>query len=432
VVEDGCESAVANKISSLTADGDGCAFFVGDLSDIVHKHQVWLSELPQVEPFYAVNCNDDPAVLSVLARLGAGFACANKAEMQKVMNLDVRASHIIYANPCKQSSHIQWAGHQGVDMLTFDSEVELFKIKAKHPNAKLILQVVLQAFDNVDVTEAGIMQFGCHMEQVPHLLSIARQLDLDIVGLSFHIRPGCGHTSTYVDAIMSARAIFDLAAVEGFSFNLLDIGGGFPGHKSSPGLSFGEIAAALRPALEQYFPESEGIHIIAESGQYFVASAFTLAVNIVAQRTVTCNSGADSGYTDTSTNKMNVYYVNDGVYGSFSGLLSGQISSEPSLIEPARFMEEPLHLSSIFGPSCDELDCITGRCLLPQLDVGDWLLFSNMGAYTMNTSAACSGGSWVPACHYVMTEDLWAQLGRHMPPLYSQHCESDSLAYLDR
>ena len=37
---------------------------------------------------------------------------------------------------------------------------------------------------------------------------------------------------------------------------------------------------------------------------------------------------------------------------------------------------------SIWGPTCDSMDCITKEGLLPKLDVGDWLYFDNMGAYT--------------------------------------------------
>ena len=59
-----------------------------------------------------------------------------QAEMQTVLSLDVRASRLMFVNPCKQSTHIQWAARHAVDIMTFDSEMELVKIKAKHPSAK--------------------------------------------------------------------------------------------------------------------------------------------------------------------------------------------------------------------------------------------------------------------------------------------------------
>ena len=50
----------------------------------------------------------------------------------------------------------------------------------------------------------------------------------------------------------------------------------------------------LRPALDQYFPEDMGVRIIAEPGRYFAASAFTLAVNIIAKRTISASDSTST------------------------------------------------------------------------------------------------------------------------------------------
>ena len=47
-----------------------------------------------------------------------------------------------------------------------------------------------------------------------------------------------------------------------------------------------QICSILNPSLEEYFPVSSGVRIIAEPGRYYSASAFTLVVNVVARRTV--------------------------------------------------------------------------------------------------------------------------------------------------
>ena len=48
-------------------------------------------------------------------------------------------------------------------------------------------------------------------------------------------------------------------------------------------------------ALDKYFPE-ESIQIIAEPGRYFVASAFTIGVNVIAKRVVTRDRKGESKY----------------------------------------------------------------------------------------------------------------------------------------
>lgn len=51
-------------------------------------------------------------------------------------------------------------------------------------------------------------------------------------------------------------------------------------------------------ALDQYFPEDEGVRIIAEPGRYYVSSAFTLAVNIIAKRIVARDQDGKSNNQD--------------------------------------------------------------------------------------------------------------------------------------
>ena len=59
-----------------------------------------------------------------------------QTEIQLVQSLGVDPGRIIYANPCKQVSQIKYASAHGVQMMTFDSEVELMKVARCHDNAK--------------------------------------------------------------------------------------------------------------------------------------------------------------------------------------------------------------------------------------------------------------------------------------------------------
>jgi len=53
-------------------------FYVVDLGRLLELHEGWTEALPAVQPFYAVKCNNDPALLKTLAALGTGFDCASK------------------------------------------------------------------------------------------------------------------------------------------------------------------------------------------------------------------------------------------------------------------------------------------------------------------------------------------------------------------
>jgi ornithine decarboxylase len=111
--------------------------YVFDIGDVVRKHQIWIEQMPRVQPFYAVKCNDNNVVLETLAALGTGFDCASKGELSKIMSLGVSPDRVIYAQPAKPASHMRYAASVQPDMMmTFDCDVELHKIKLYCPNAK--------------------------------------------------------------------------------------------------------------------------------------------------------------------------------------------------------------------------------------------------------------------------------------------------------
>jgi ornithine decarboxylase len=97
----------------------------------------------------------------------------------------------------------------------------------------------------------------------------------------------------------------------GYDFDLLDIGGGFPGADNACP-SFQDMAADIRGSLDLHFPHGCGVRIIGEPGRFLVAAAFTLVTCVIGRRQVAKEDGTDLRY---------MYYVNDGVYGSFNCIL---------------------------------------------------------------------------------------------------------------
>ncbi|EDV23538.1 uncharacterized protein TRIADDRAFT_27475 [Trichoplax adhaerens] len=382
----------------LSKDKDD-PFYIVNVGNILKKHKTWLSLLPRVEPFYAVKCNDDRNVLATLSALGIGFDCASMAEIKAVLKLGVPPSKIVYANPCKQASHLKFAAKREVSMMTFDNEPELHKVKQLHPTAKLILRLLTD--DSKSLCRLG-QKYGAPLKTVPNLLQVARNLDLNVVGISFHVGSGCYDASAFSSAVEIAKTAFDYGKSMGFQFDILDIGGGFPGSPRAT-VSFEEISATLNKALNKHFPVESGVRIIAEPGRYYVASAFNLAVNVIAKRQVNDDNTQAQGKQHAYRNQKYMYYVNDGVYGSFNCLLYDHAIVYPKTLGRDN---EQQYSSSIWGPTCDGLDCVMKECMLPELDVGDWMYFEDMGAYTA-AAASNFNGFQKPLAYYVIEEKVW-------------------------
>jgi hypothetical protein len=159
-------------------------FYVCDLGEIVRQYKQWNELLPRIQPFYAVKCNPDPLVLKTLAKCGTGFDCASKAEVQLALDAGVSSSQIIYANPCKQASHIRYATARGVNVMTFDNADELYKIKQIAPYSQLVLRILTD--DSKSLCRFGV-KFGASLAIVPILLQIAKELELEVIGIRYKL-----------------------------------------------------------------------------------------------------------------------------------------------------------------------------------------------------------------------------------------------------
>ncbi|XP_063313238.1 antizyme inhibitor 2-like [Pelobates fuscus] len=385
-----------NDISKTDRD----AFLVADLGEIVKKHLRFLKALPRVKPFYAVKCNSSIAVIQILDELGTGFDCASKTEIALVQAMGVKPEHIIYANPCKQISHIKFAATCGIQIMTFDNEVELLKVSQSHPNAKMILRIV--ADDSKSSIQLSV-KYGATLNTCGHLLETAKNLKVEVIGVSFHVGSGCNDPRAYAQSIADARLVFEMASEFGHKMRLLDIGGGFPGSEDSK-IRFEQIADVINTALDLYFPESSAVDIIAEPGRYYVESAFSLAVNIIAKKEVQIETSGSDGE-GNGINKQIFYYLNDGIYGSFSCIFFEHGDVKP-IVHKKLSPDQPIYSSSLWGPTCDGLDRIAEHLRLPELYVGDWLLFNNMGAYTVATSCSFNG-FLPPPIHFAMSRQTW-------------------------
>lgn len=379
-------------------------FFIGDLGDIINKHKKWSKCLPRVEPFYAVKCNDLKPVIKLMSDMGLSFDCASKIEIEKVRNFGVDPSRIIYANPCKQTSSLVHARNNGVSLMTFDNEDELLKIKTVYPDARLVLRI--NTSPRYKVTVYLGKKFGCHHSKSSHLLEVAHELGLNVIGVSFHVGFGCQEIGAFEDAICLARAVFEKGVNLGFNMYLLDIGGGIPG-KEIPNFAFEKIAEGLNQSLDRHFPQRD-VRIIAEPGQYYVDSAFSVAVNIIGKRIDHDHSHDERANTNLPIGAKFMYYLNDGVHGNF--YLAGR---DPGRYVPLHFKNDPcLYSSSVWGPTCDPFDLIHENIQLPEHNVGEWLYFSNMGAYTFTISTSFNNMQTVKQ-NFICDRNLWEEVYKY-------------------
>jgi ornithine decarboxylase len=284
------------------------------------------------------------------------------------------------------SSHIKYARDNNVNMMTFDCEEELYKIKLHHPYSQLLLRI---AVDDSNSLCKFNKKFGCPLKQVEELLNIAKLLDLKIVGFSFHVGSGCFSANSFYTAIEDCKKSKEIANKMGININIIDIGGGFPGGNTYVKLTFEEIAIKVNEAINDFFKkeaDNNQIIFICEPGRFFSEKTHTLVLNVIGKKKIIENE-----------EPIIIYYLNDGIYGSFNCIY---FDNKTPILQPFNNRDGILHKSRLFGPTCDSIDIITEATMLPELKIGDCIYAEDFGAYT-SASSSCFNGFKTNICKYI-------------------------------
>lgn len=266
-----------------------------------------------------------------------------------------------------------------------------------HSNARLVLRI--KTDDTGSICRFSC-KFGADLQDVEYLLRLAKNLELNVIGVSFHVGSGCRDKYLYKTAIQNCYHVYEIAKKLGINIELVDLGGGFPGYKSKQiHVSFEEIAQIINESIKEYFYDKEQekyiVEFIAEPGRFMVGSSHTLVLSIINKK-VKINKETNE--------KEIIYYVNDGVYGSLNNIIYDHFVISDENLFPFNERNEKRYKSRMFGCSCDSVDQLSGDIMLPDLLCGEYLYVEDMGAYTIavHQHEQVFNGFLTPIVHYVM------------------------------
>lgn len=335
----------------------GSPLFIIDLDRVRRQYQALAAALPGVDLHYAVKPLPHPAVVRTLEQIGSSFDLASTGETQLVRDLGVPAGRCIHTHPVKRDIDIRNALHQGVDRFVVDNADELGKFERYAQQARVLLRI---SFRNPDARCDLSRKFGCEPDAVEELLRLAAQKGLRVEGISFHVGSQTGRADMFAHAVEVCAGLLARTAHYGEPARILDIGGGFPVDYGGSPVDIDAFCAPIRAALGRLPPD---LRIIAEPGRFIVAPAAITAVSVMGR------ARRDGRWW---------YYLDDGLYGCFNGQLFDHVKYPITALD-GRGPPMPAVLT---GPTCDNIDIIDDQLELPQLETGDLLVGSMMGAYT--------------------------------------------------
>ena len=337
----------------------GSPLFVIDCDVIRRQYRALAAALPGVDLHYALKPLPDRTVVKVLAREGAWFDLATNGEVDLVRKAGIPPERCIHTHPIKRDSDIRHTLDYGVTTFIADNPDEVRKFGPYAGQVYLLLRVSFRSpAAVVDLSR----KFGCDPEAAPGLVELARSLGIDVAGLSFHVGSQSRSPKTKLRAIEACAEIIRATQGQGMATPAtLDIGGGFPIDYLEPALPIEEFCAPIRAALSAL---PEGTRVIAEPGRFICGPAGTVVTTVMGR------AWREGRWW---------YYLDDGLYGSFSGQLYDHARYPVEVLQPAG---GPRYHSVLAGPTCDSIDVIAEDIELPELHAGDRLIGRQMGAYT--------------------------------------------------
>ncbi|MFT5594106.1 MAG: ornithine decarboxylase [Oceanicoccus sp.] len=340
----------------------GSPLLLLDCQVVREQYQLLKHALPNVTLHFALKPLPHDTVVKTLRSEGASFDLASNGEVDMVRRQGVKPENTIHTHPIKRDSDIRYAMEYGCKRFVVDGINELEKFIPYKNDVTLFLRL---SFPNADAFADLSKKFGCNVDTAIDILRKAYELGICINGLSFHVGSQTQDAQRYVFAI--ERCIELMANIRRVNLPVitaLDIGGGFPVAYEDDAININVFCAPIREALAKV---DSKIQLLAEPGRFIVGAAVMSVASVMGQ---------------AMRGGMPWYYLDDGVYGSFSGILFDHGHYPIDVLNG----NGPRVASVLAGPTCDSIDVIDENILLPKLNDGDLIITRMMGAYTSATA----------------------------------------------
>lgn len=375
------------------AETHGTPLLVLDCDRVGLQYDALARALPGVELHYAIKSLPHPQVVRTLAARGARFDLATTGEVDLVEDLGIDARRTIHTHPIKTDRDIRRALRYGCTTFVADNPAELAKFAPYRHRVALLLRV---AFRDPEAQVDLSAKFGCAPEALDDLLAEADRLDLHVKGLSFHVGSQATRGDAQAEAIRFCTRAFAARRQDARApLSVLDIGGGFPVSYDGRGVDIDAFCAPIRTALAAL---PEHVRVIAEPGRFISAPAMTSVSSVV-------------GVADRGGRPW--YYLDDGVYGSFSGRIYDHASYPliPLARDPDR---DPFARGAVTvtlaGPTCDSIDVIADDAAIGTLEIGDYVIAPMIGAYSSASATTFNSIPRTPILAINTVEDAAPEL----------------------
>jgi diaminopimelate decarboxylase len=319
---------------------------------------------------YAMKANSNQAVLTTLARLGAGMDVVSEGELRRARAAGVPGAKIIFSGVGKTTAEMALGLDEDIRCFNVESEPELEALSEVAASRGRRARIAIRVNPDVDArTHAKIStgksenKFGIPISRAREVYARARALPgVEVDGVDMHIGSQITDLSPFDDAFALLADFVRQLRADGHAIHHVDLGGGlgipyrFDNQPPPHPERYAEIVAKRTRDLD--------CELFFEPGRLIVGNAGVLVSTVI--------------FVKRGENKNFVV-----VDAAMNDLIRPTLYDAHHEIRPLR--EPPWHgarlRADVVGPVCESGDYLALDREMPELRAGDRIAILTAGAY---------------------------------------------------
>ncbi len=317
---------------------------------------------------FSVKANSNLAVIATLAKLGAGADIVSGGELRRALKAGVPADRIVFSGVGKTKQEMAQAIEAGIKQFNIESLREVEQLSDVAVDLDKMATISFRVNPNIDAkthekisTGKAEDKFGIAWEDTERAYDLAANLpNIICSGIDIHIGSQITDLEPFERAFTKVADLLARLRAKGHDIKTLDLGGGL-------GTPYDKQNQA--PPNPTYYANiiaktlgASGCQIILEPGRVIAGNAGILITSLIREK----------------RGQVKNFMIID---AAMTELMRPTLYGAYHEIQPVITTSGESILWDIVGPVCESGDFIGKDRELPQLQEGDLLAVSTVGAY---------------------------------------------------
>ncbi|MCV0394394.1 MAG: diaminopimelate decarboxylase [Rhizobiaceae bacterium] len=354
------------------ADAVGTPFYCYSTATLQRHYRVFADAFSGLDALvcYAMKANSNQAVLTTLARLGAGADVVSEGELRRALAAGIPPRKIMFSGVGKTAREMDFAIASDIHCFNVESEPELELLSARAAAASATVPVSLRINPDVDArthrkisTGKSENKFGIPFRKARQAYRHAAGLPgIKVVGIDMHIGSQIVELQPFDDAFALLSEMVTTLRQDGHDIEHVDLGGGL-GIPYRADLDAPPLPVAYAEIVRKHVTQL-GLKVIFEPGRLIAGNAGILVSEVLYLKE---GEGRTFVIVDAAMNDL----IRPTLYDAWHDI---KPISEPS--SSARLIT-----ADVVGPVCETGDYLALGRQLPAFAAGDLIAVGTAGAY---------------------------------------------------